>query len=136
MEMCAVVICEKRNENNVRFSYKEHAGFFKRAVWKERARRCLNMMLNKYINYGGIMCAAHGLACLQVPGVPHKYTFKRHVATSRSNLLTMNFCITVYMMNTYRTLRRSQQFFFFCLILINVNECFVYLSWELSEVRK
>lgn len=27
---------------------------------------------------------------------PHKYTFKRHVARSRSNLFTMNLCIIVF----------------------------------------
>lgn len=37
----------------------------------------------------------------------HKYTFKRHVARSRSNLLTVNFCIIVSAVNTYHAVEKK-----------------------------
>lgn len=41
-----------RKENNVHLSYKVQHNIFKRADWKERAHQSMNILLNKYINWG------------------------------------------------------------------------------------
>lgn len=63
---------------------------------------------------------------------PHKYTFKRHVARSRSNLLTMNLRIMVFITNSFTVaLWRNQQ------SSLNINTCkWMLCLFELSAPLK
>lgn len=64
--------------------------------------------INTLIGGNYVLGAAVGL--LSSARGPHKYTFKRHVARSRSNLLTMNLCIIIFIINSMMAaLWRNQQ---------------------------
>lgn len=84
----------------------------KRGHTKAWTRRWINTLI------GGNYVLGAPLGLLSSARGPHKYTFKRHVARSRSNLLTMNLCIMVFIINSRMVpLWRNQQ------SPLNINTC-------------